>query len=367
MKYISLTCPHCKHEMRLTDEMIVAYAAEMKVNYFRCQRCNEKIDGWLDRCIFVDDSVSSDDYERFVRSTVKQDTVEALVMWDTNKPIHKFMSFNDMLTLISHNVISQEDAEKLMNEWQAETKEHIDNLVKEYNEKHAADEIQRIREGCGISRQVQDYISEHPDEFNDKSDTPTEEAYLTTFSFEIANDEIESAQMVVDRLNEELDKMRNKGYTIRSVTVSKNDETSIKFFIVTTFVRYAVLSYEQCVDIIYEWLKPYLRSLNHQPFGKRWKMTEYGFSTIWEFINGENDNVHENRAGIHLTQYKLDDTLFEIYQLDTSSLFEHKPNIIIKNDGEIIFNEDSYFPFLSREKMRELYKILMNHTMPKDK
>ena len=291
-------------------------------------------------------------------------------VWLTDKPIEKYMSFNDMLTLISHDVISQEDAEKLMNEWQAETKEHIDNLIKEYNEKHADDEIQRIREGCGISRQVQEYISEHPDEFNDKSDTLTEEAYLTTFSFEISNDEIDSAQMVVDRLNEELDKMRNKGYTIRSVTVSKNDETSIKFFIVTTVVRYAVLSYEQCVDIIYEWLKPYLRSLNYSPSGKRWRMTEIAFSTIWEFIDGEDH--FESKGGIQITRYDYGDTLtkdilFEIYQLDINAMLENKPNIIIKNNGDIVFNEDSYFPFLSCEKMRELYKILMNHTMPKDK
>ena len=124
MTYINLTCPYCGTKLRLNGLIIKHYSAKLKLDYFRCSMCSEKIENYLDKCIFVDDSISWHDYTYIEHTSCFSEDNKAV--WLTDKPIAKYMSEMDMRILEANHVITKEECAKYLEEWRMETRQYID-------------------------------------------------------------------------------------------------------------------------------------------------------------------------------------------------------------------------------------------------
>lgn len=229
MKYINLTCPFCGTKMRLNGSIIKYYSAKLKLDYFRCEMCSEKIENYLDKCIFVDDNISWRDYTYIDHTTfICEDTK---IVWLTDKPIEKYLSEIDMKVLEANHIITEEECAKYLEEWRKETRQYIDALLSEYD---AETETQgMIQEGRSISEKVDEYMKTHPMEFIDVDNSKESEyPLIKVFNLEYDIPDDEDLNTVVNHLNSYLDELREKGYRVKEVHLIKTN-TPLKLIIIT--------------------------------------------------------------------------------------------------------------------------------------
>lgn len=231
MKYINLTCPFCGTKMRLNGLIIKHYSAKLKLDYFRCSMCSEKIENYLDKCIFVDDNVSWRDYTYI--DHISHFDEDGKAVWLTDKPIEKYLSEMDMKILEENHVITEEECAKYLEEWRKETRQYIDALLSDYDAK--AETQGMIQEGKSISEKVDEYMKTHPEEFKD-DDNSKESEYplIKVFSLEYDIPDGADLDTVVNHLNAYLDELKEKGYRVKEVHLIKTD-IPLKFIVITHY------------------------------------------------------------------------------------------------------------------------------------
>lgn len=231
MKYINLTCPFCGTKMRLNGSFIRYYRAKLKLDYFRCSMCSEKIENYLDKCIFVDDNISWRDYTYIDHISHFDEDCKAV--WLTDKPIEKYLSEIDMRILEANHVITEEECAKYLEEWRKETRQYIDALLSDYDAE--AETQGMIQEGKSISEKVDEYMKTHPEEFkNDDNSKESEYPLIKVFSLEYDIPNGADLDTVVNHLNTYLDELKEKGYRVKEVHLIKTD-IPLKFIVITHY------------------------------------------------------------------------------------------------------------------------------------
>jgi hypothetical protein len=229
MKYINLTCPFCGTKMRLNGSIIKYYSAKLKLDYFRCEMCSEKIENYLDKCIFVDDNISWRDYTYIDHTTYICEDIK--VVWLTDKPIEKYLSEIDMRILEANHVITKEECAKYLEEWRKETRQYIDALLSDYDAE--AETQGMIQEGKSISEKVDEYMKTHIMEFIDVDNSKESEyPLIKVFNLEYDISDDEDLNTVVNHLNSYLDELRENGYRVKEVHLIKTN-IPLKLIIIT--------------------------------------------------------------------------------------------------------------------------------------